>query len=73
MDKKEAKQLLGVDSQGLADSLGISEGHVRNLKDLKPTYEIIVNSLVEIDRLDKKCTELRQLADDAIELLRAKG
>ncbi len=64
MNKKKAKELLSVDGQGLADSLGVSEGHIRNMKDLTTTQEILVNLIIEVDRLQSKITILLNTIDD---------
>ena len=64
MHKKKAKELLQVGSQGLADSLGVSEGHIRNMNDLTTTQEIIVNCLLDIDKLQSKITRLIKTIDE---------
>jgi predicted RNA-binding protein with RPS1 domain len=64
MHKKKAKELLQVGSQGLADSLGVSEGHIRNMNDLTTTQEIIVNCLLDIDKLQSKITILIKTIDE---------
>ncbi len=64
MNKKKAKELLSVDGQGLADSLGVSEGHIRNMKDLTSTQELLVNLIIEVDRLQSKITILLNTIND---------
>jgi hypothetical protein len=64
MNKKKAKELLNVDGQGLADSLGVSEGHIRNMKDLTSTQELLVNLIIEVDRLQSKITILLNTIND---------
>ncbi len=64
MNKKRAKELLNVDGQGLADSLGVSEGHIRNMKDLTSTQELLVNLIIEVDRLQSKITILLNTIND---------
>lgn len=64
MHKKQAKELLKVNSQGLADSLGVSEGHIRNMNQLTVAQEIIVNCLLDIDRLQSKITILLNTIDE---------
>ena len=79
MTKEEACKLLGCNKGDLAKILGITPSYLSRFDELTPHYQSVVDtrislidSLKEIDKLEKKCVALRQLADDAIELLSAR-
>ena len=79
MKKEEACKLLGCSKGDLAKILGITPSYLSRFDELTEHYQSVadtrislIDSLKEIDRLEKKCEALRQLADDAIELLSAR-
>ena len=62
MNKDTARRILGVRNQGLADHLMISEGSVRNIKDLSKAQEMMV-----ILYYDLKCvTEENEVLKDQL-------
>jgi len=52
MNKKEAKDRLGLNNKGLACALCISESYVRNSKEFSDTHTALINCLIKVDELE---------------------
>jgi len=69
MNKKEAKQRLGLNNKGLSDALCISESYVRNSKEFSDTHTALINCLIKVDELEAECKKHLDTIDRVVKAL----